>query len=235
MKNVLQRINEVSANLQSLDSAKTRGQELQRLATRCQQLEIACQQLKKARDAEDILIKTLGTLPKTPRVSKQFISKLAELRALLEKDWVAFSANRDVPIKLIQPIDKFTDRLSEYLKSVWQKHLASVIPDLDTNSVDTLRNAGFKDEATRLAELLFNLNHAKRQLADSTEAVNRITEWALEAKGIIRNLDGLPEPAKRFLAKASHSGAAIDELTPEIREWLASKGMLDLFIIKTRT
>ena len=172
---------------------------------------------------------------KTPRVSKEFIAKLAELRALLEKDWVAFSENRDVHTKLAQRLENFTDRLSEYLKGVWQGHLASVIPDLDTNSVDTLRNAGFKDEAKRLAELLSKLSQAKRQLPDSAEVVNRITEWALDAKSIISSLEGLPEPAKRFLAKASHSGAAIDELTPEIREWLASKGMLDLFIIKTRT
>ena len=235
MKNVLQRINEVSDNLQSLDSAKRRGQELQRLATRCQQLEITCQQLQKARDAEEVLVKSLGALPKTPRVSKDLIAKQAELRALLEKDWVAFAVNRDVHTKLTQRLENFTDRLSQYLKSVWQRHLASVIPDLDANSVDTLRNAGFKDEAERLAALLYKLSQAKRQLPDSAEVVNRITEWALDAKSIISSLEGLPEPAKRFLAKASHSGATIDELTSEIREWLASKGMLDLFIIKTRS
>ena len=234
MNNFLERINEVSTNLQSLDDVKTRGRELERLTTRCQQLEDAWRRLQKARSDEEILVKIVGALPRAPRASKELMAKPDELREQLEKDWVAFTNHKEVYSKLTQRLEKFTERLAEYLKSAWQKHLASVMPDLDEHSVDTLRNAGFKEESERLAELLYKLAQAKRQLPDSADAGDLIIEWTLEAKGIIKSLEGLPEPVKRFLTKASKSGAAIEELTSEIREWMASKGMLNLFIIKTR-
>ena len=228
-------MNKVSADLQSLDESKTRRERLGRLRTRCQQLENALQRLQTARRYEEILVKIIGSLPKTPHASKSLTAKPNELRVQLEKDWVAFTTNNDVQIRLMQPLENFTEKLSAYLNGTWQKHLGIVMPDLAPNRVNTLRNAGFRDDAARLEELHYKLTHAKRQLPDSTDVGDRISEWAREAKEIIKNLEGLPEPVKHFLAKASKSGTAIEELTPEIRNWLASKDLLDLLVIKTRS
>ena len=228
-------MDKVSADLQSLDESKTRRERLGRLRTRCQQLEHAWRGLQTARRYEEILVKIIGSLPKTPHASKALTAKPNELRVQLEKDWVAFATNNDVQTRLMQPLKNFTEKLSEYLNGAWQKHLAIVIPDLAPNRVNTLRNAGFKDAAARLEELHNELTRAKRQLPDSTGVGDHISEWAGEAKEIVKNLEGLPEPVKRFLAKASKSGTAIEELTPVIRDWLASKDLLDLLVIKTRS
>jgi hypothetical protein len=196
----------------------------------CDKLLRTCQSIKRLREAG-------VTLDFVPKDGAALADKAAKLRSLLKEDPAKLN---DPPFNLKYD---FTDRLNaicsaadEVMLDAWEAHLGT---HSETASSDVLtalsaipqyrpvvaRIMSVKDQIATLA------SRVPLDPAAALSQLNTLTDSYRTAWGGM-TADGIPPAVIGFLRAAAGSGAALNQLTDEVRSWLEGRNLLHVFRIK---
>lgn len=136
--------------------------------------------------------------------------------------------------KLAKGIDALAKQLEERLLSEWLRYTGTRIPATKREVLDVLAPA-FPREVRLLRQRAGKLELARDTLPTTAEAIGEFETDVEELQLAWAQVGGgdVPAAVTSFLqAAASHSGASLDLLSDEVRDWLTDHKILASFSIK---
>jgi hypothetical protein len=199
-------------------------------ASAADKLQRACQSIKRLREAGvtvDFVLKDGAALA----------DKAAKLRSALKEDPAKLN---DPPFNLkydfIDRLNGICDAAGEVVRAAWRAHLEA---HSETASSDVLTAFGAVPQYRLVVARIMNVKSQIGMLSsslpqDPAAALSQLdklmdsyrTTWGE------MSADGIPPAVIGFLRAAAGSGAALNQLTDEVRSWLEGRNLLHVFRIK---
>ena len=193
-------------------------------------LQRACRSIKRLLDAG-------VTLDFMPKDGAALADKAAKLRSALKEDPAKLN---DPPFNLkydfIDRLNGICSAAEEGMLAAWKAHIEA---RSETASSDVLTALGavpqYRPVVARIVNVKSQIEMLSGRLPQDPAAaisqLDRMMDFYRTAWGEM-TADGIPPVVIGFLRAAAGSGAALNELTDEVRSWLEDRNLVHVFRIK---
>lgn len=214
---------------------------LQKYTSQIESLKTRQQQVEKAVSELLPLANTLRVFRQKNIISGDFVQKTDQflhfVNRSLEKftespDWIIDSQNFNGNI-LDKSVKSVTNELEQQIGQAWKNYLLQRMPSTNQEMLNVLgRIEAFKPTVQRIRDLSEQIQNKKiPQNSDDFEHTERLIDQLKEHWNSLSS-DEVPETVLHFLKAAVGLGAALNLLTPEVRDWLERHNIADTLRIR---
>jgi hypothetical protein len=125
-------------------------------------------------------------------------------------------------------LKQLPNQLCTSLRETWRAHIDSAIVPEQTELLDVMANVpDFADQVAAIRKLYADVARLRSILPESDQQVVLVAELAAKIDAAWKGLegDGIPDAVLTFLRAASTDGATLDQLTPDVADWLTGRGL----------
>jgi hypothetical protein len=119
------------------------------------------------------------------------------------------------------------------MSGVWQAYVKARFEPMDKALLDALDRCGYQPLVKALRESGTAINSASQRPPRSHREFELFSSAVEKYQNQLSDLDA-PAAVQTFLAEAVAGGASLAALTPEVRSWLAARGLEPNFQVKVR-
>jgi len=210
-------------NLKKVAGFKTRRDEIKNLISRLEPLVKTSSAFRnngigqvdvrgQVRAFEEIVLEVISTVKLSPK-------------AILEAKSI---------IKLKDGGNNFTNDLEVKLKTLWINYTRTLLPDINNDLLDVLdRLPSFSKSVMQIRQISAEIVEFKDNLPLSEKQIDKFNKLADRMKSVWDGIEAVSPDILNFLQNAvSSSGAPIDLLTDEVKEWLDKNKIKTSFKIR---
>jgi hypothetical protein len=161
------------------------------------------------------------------KATSALIAKCRALTDLVENDWELFAGDTSFFAAFKDPCAKIAQARTKALTESWTTYAEGLIA---TVPKDLLAGVGLDELGQEIRQAF---NEAKALASKLPADPSRARDLANSIKNVISKLervDKIPGSVKVFLERThSEEGAGLEDLTDEVRAWLAEEGRLSQF------
>lgn len=215
-------LKDVSANRDRARALKTRAHAIRRISEKAQSVE---------RDRN--VLKAAGIQLTAKVAATSQLKKRTQLTAKsFAENWEKTAEDKNLQQNFIDPVNETLDKISKELKKDWEGFVSQAEQAVRREWLHRLPDKAFGKTKQKMSSIEAELAGIKRTIPEDPSSVVRVTEIVEEAAPILAELENTPQSVREFLAKADSGRAVIEDLTEEVRTWLAKQEMLGLLRIK---
>ncbi len=226
MKNLIERIEICCSSIDRLQSMSEERKNLKGLESRSQQIENACYDLTVAKASERLLL-SKGIKFDQEKPSKALRLKIIEFQQKFESNWKNLVSDSMIVNTFVNPIRNYTEKVNTSSIQAWRSYVDSNEIDFSDDFIDAMSVAGFESKCDEIRRNKAEVQNCRIRCPKTSEEVERVEHLKSEMQSVWRELEGVPNDVVKFLQKAARLEARLDDIKPDIHDWLIEHSMID--------
>jgi hypothetical protein len=236
---LLKRASKLQESVRELDALRGMSHRAQALQSRADQMTGGHSRVRTAIDRYLTLSKWGVRIPANTGSARGLALFARELRMKVEADpSVVLSPDLEIGPKFINPLKLLSESLERETVNSWSHWIESLTPKIGSGLLEILgRIRGLRSQVDIVRSKLQVLRGYADSLPSDENDIIEVRGLAKEVEEAWKGLkaDSLPSEVVEFLRDAgSNQGAALDKLSPIVRDWLERHALQTSFAIRTR-